>query len=177
MNFVKMHTTEDSFHCECCGSITNYKIEVEIFDNEDKLTEHIFYHDNHLGDSNWNGEKISVWAYLLKELEYKIKFNTSLELYPEAIDFIPEVPEFYKDQSLEEINVQVVYERDFYSVGKGKTEFIDRPKKFHINFAEKPIMIEGADFEEIYELVVKNLSHVSQFNVNPDLEFQEQLEY
>lgn len=177
MNFVKLHTTENKFNCECCGLINNSKIDVEILNNEDKISEKTFYYDDHFGKSNWNGEKTVIWAYILKELGYKLTFTHSLELYSDASDFNPQVESFYQEDSLQSIPVHIVYERDFYSVGEGKTSFTDQPKEFQIQLNGSTMLIHTQEFEPVYATVVKSLSQVGQFNVNPDFEFQEDLEY
>lgn len=177
MKFVKIRHTNTSSHCDSCGSINDSKIEVELFNNEDKFAEAIFFYDDHFGKSNWNGEKINIWAYILKQLGYKLDFSASLELYSDAFDFNPGFETFYQEDNLEVISVHVTYERDFYLIDNQKTAFVDIPKIFSFQLNDKNYSLESQDFEFVYEKIVKSLSQVGEFNINPDFQYDDELEY
>lgn len=172
MNFVKIHHTHTSIHCTYCGIVNNAKLEVKLFEDEDKTGEKVFLHDKHFGHSNWNGDMISVWAYALKELGYKLSFTAFLELYSDAVDFIPDFQSFYTEDNLQAIPVHVVYERDFYCVNNNRFEFTDQPKEFQFTINGNLISIPTNDFETVYEKAVKELAQVSKFNINPDFEVE-----
>lgn len=186
MNFLKITNSDLSFQCECCGSISDSKVHVELFENEDKLSEHLFYHDDHFGDSNWNGEKIYIWAYALKNLGYKLSYSAFLEIYSDASDFLPQFEQFYQEDNLQEIPVHVVYERDFYlvlgneqtvDIKKEKIAFIDQPKEFQFSLNQQKFNLISNDYETLYETIVKNLARVSEIHINSDYEYDEREEY
>lgn len=177
MKFVKLHTTEHNSQSQSSGSINQSKVEVEIFENEDKIAEKIFLCDNHLVNSNWTGDKTVIWAYILKELGYKLNFTFSLDIYSDAIDFIPQIQSFHQEDFLQSIPVHVVYERDFYAIGLGKTAFKDQPKEFNTQINGTTLLIQSQNFETIYETVVKHLSQVYKLKINPEFELYEKPEY
>lgn len=179
MHFVKILNSDKSIHCEWCGIVDSSTVQVELFHNEDKVSDFNFYHDGHFDKGNWNGDMIAIWAYILKELGYKINFTAFLEIYSDTSDFEPHFNSFYSDENLKEIDIHVIYERDFYisDIKTNKIAFVDQPKQFIFSLNQKPIILDSREFEEVYCTIVKDFALVSQIHKNNDYEYDERQEY
>lgn len=164
MNFIKIYHTHNTLNYNSVGFNPESNTVCEFFQNEELVKQNTIISDN---------ENFNFWSYLLKELGYKVKFTTSLDLYSDASDFFPEFETPFQLENLQTISVHIVYERDFFPNSSNLIEFIDKPKEFQFSINQLNFNIQSDNFSLIFETIVKSLATVSQFNVNPDIQVED----
>jgi hypothetical protein len=144
--------------CECCGSYSCQ--DVSISDGNKEL--HKFEHESHFGGGNWDGNWQSIYAFILKDLGYKAIFKATLLDVQDEVEDDSTYYEYYTDQDLSILNVDVNYKRHHYKSPNGEDNSYDLPSSFSFSVLDEQYIIEVDDYTKFYEQAVKALATIHE---------------